>query len=233
MNELLWFSLIAINFSLVLLAFRLWGKLGLFIMAVISIILANIQALKQVQLFGLSSSMGDINYIGIYLISDILSENYGKEQARRLIAIGMFSILATTVIMYLSLQLIPNEYDQVQNSLHNIFAVFPRLVLASLCAFLVSQSYDVVAYQFWRNKFPAYKFIWIRNNLSTLVSQLLDNMIFTLIAFIGIFELSYLWQIFLTSCLLRSIIAILDTPFVYLSVRIKSKLSPEVDNATL
>lgn len=223
-NEILWFALIIINFSLTLLAFRLWGKFGLFIFAAISILLANIQALKQIDLFGLHGSMGDISYVGIYLISDILSENYGKNTARRLIGLGIFSTLATTIIMYLSLQLTPNSFDQGQTALATIFGIFPRFVLASICAFALSQAYDVVAYQFWRKKFPAYKYIWIRNGFSTMVSQLIDNIVFSMIAFLGVFPTNYIWQIFLTSCILRTIITIIDTPFVYWSVLIKPKV---------
>lgn len=207
-----------------MIAFRFWGKLGLFVFAILSIILANIQALKQVQLFGMDGSMGDISYIGVYLISDILSENYGKEMARKIIFLGMFSVFATTVIMYLSLQLIPSSYDQAQSSLNNIFGFFPRLVLASICAFAVSQSYDILAYQFWRRKFPGFANIWIRNGMSTLVSQLIDNALFTIIAFSGVFSVKYMLQIFITSCVLRTIISLLDTPFVYWSVAIKKKV---------
>lgn len=221
MNEILWLILIGIQFGLTLLAFRFWGKLGLFICAVLSIILANIQALKQVQLFGLSGSVGDISYIGIYLISDILSENYGKKVAQKIVWLGMFSIIAVTIIMSISLKLTPNQYDQAQSALDTIFTFFPRLVLASLCAFFISQSYDILAYQFWRKKFPAYKFIWLRNIMSTMFSQLLDNALFTFSAFYGIFSLDYMLKIFLTSCVLRAIISIIDTPFVYWSVAIK------------
>lgn len=223
-NEILWLILILVNFSLTLLAFRFWGKLGLFIFATISILLANIQALKQIDLFGLHGSMGDISYIGIYLISDILSENYGKDTARKLIGLGIFSTMATTAIMYISLQLVPNAYDQSQLALNSIFGIFPRLVLASVCAFALSQSYDVLAYQFWRRKFPGFKNIWIRNGMSTLVSQLIDNLIFSLIAFVGVFPIHYLIEIFITSCILRTVIAIIDTPFVYWSVLIKPKV---------
>ena len=225
MNEIFWLALIGVNFGLTLLAFRLWGKLGLFMFAVLSIILANIQALKQVQLFGLCGSMGDISYIGIYLISDILSENYGKSVAKKIVWLGIFSTITVSIIMSLSLQLIPSQYDQAQQSLNTIFTFFPRLVIASLCAFFISQSYDIAAYQFWRKKFPAYRFIWLRNIMSTLLSQLMDNAIFTLIAFYGVFSLNYLLKIFITSCVLRTIISIIDTPFVYWSVGIKKKVS--------
>jgi queuosine precursor transporter len=223
-NEILWFILIAINFTMILFAFKFWGKTGLFIFAAISIVLANIQALKQITLFGLNGSMGDISYIGVYLISDILSENYGKATARKLVGLGIFFILIITIIMYISLNLIPSAYDQAQGALDTIFGFFPRLVLASLCAFAISQSYDIAAYQFWRNLYPAYKYIWLRNGLSTIVSQLLDNAIFTIVAFSGIFKFNYMLQIFITSCVLRTIISILDTPFVYWSVKLKPKV---------
>lgn len=186
--------------------------------------LANIQVLKQVELFGLNGSMGDISYIGVYLISDILSENYGKETAKKIVWLGMFSVLAVAIIMHLSLQFIPSEYDQAQTALNDIFAFFPRLVLASLCAFFISQSYDIIAYQFWRKKFPAYRYIWLRNGMSTMISQLMDNAIFTVIAFAGIFSAHHMLQIFITSCILRTAISIIDTPFIYWSVAIKKKV---------
>lgn len=186
--------------------------------------LANIQVLKQVELFGLNGSMGDISYIGVYLISDILSENYGKDTAKKIVWLGMFSIVAVTSIMYLSLQFIPSEQDQAQKALTDIFSFFPRLVIASLCAFFISQSYDIIAYQFWRKKFPAYRYIWLRNGMSTMVSQLMDNAIFTVIAFVGVFPARYMLQIFITSCILRTAISIIDTPFIYWSVAIKKKV---------
>lgn len=223
-NELLWAALIIANFSLILLAFRLWGKLGLFVFAILSIMLANIQALKQVELFGLNGSMGDISYIGVYLISDILSENYGKDTAKKIVWLGMFSVLAVTILMYTSLQLIPSQYDQAQNALNNIFDIFPRLLFASLCAFFVSQSYDIFSYQFWRKKFPTYRYLWLRNGMSMMISQLMDNAIFTIIAFTGRFPFGYVVQIFITSCVLRTIISIIDTPFIYWSVAIKNKV---------
>ncbi len=201
-NECLWFLLMAINFSITLLAFRFWGKGGLFIFAIVSVILANIQVLKQIDLFGMHGSMGDISYIGVYLISDILSENYGKVVARKLVGIGIFSVIATTIIMYVSLKMVPNSLDQGQNALNAVFGFFPRLVFASITAFTISQSYDIVAYQFWRNIYPGYSAI-------------------TVIAFIGVFPFKYMLQIFITSCVLRTIISVLDTPFVYWSVKIK------------
>lgn len=224
-NEILWLILVVINFSLILISYRCFGITGLFTFATISIILANVQALKQVTLFGMQSSMGDASYIGIYLISDILSENHGPKVARKLVAMGFFTLIATILIMKFSLAITPNAMDSSQAGLVSVFSVLPRLAVASLLAFLISQSYDILAYQFWRRKFPAYRYLWIRNNFSTLVSQLLDNSIFTLIAFYGLFPLSHLWRIFIATCVLRALISIMDTPFMYMAAKMKNKVA--------
>ena len=223
LNETLWFASMIINFILILLAYRLWGKIGLFIFIPVSTILANIQVIKQVDLFGLHGTMGDIVYCGIFLISDILSENYGKKMAKNTISIGFFSLISTTIIMVLSLKMVPNTFDSSQNSLEQIFGFLPRITLASLSAFLISQTYDVWAYQFWREKFPEFKHIWIRNNFSTLASQFIDGIIFTVIAFYGVFEVSYMIKIFITSYILKTIVSIFDTPFVYAAALLKTK----------
>ena len=223
LNETLWFASMIINFILILLAYRLWGKVGLFIFIPVSTILANIQVIKQVDLFGLHGTMGDIVYCGIFLISDILSENYGKKMAKNTISIGFFSLISTTIIMVLSLKMVPNTFDSSQNSLEQIFGFLPRITLASLSALLISQTYDVWAYQFWRNKFPDFKYIWIRNNFSTLASQLIDGAIFTVIAFTGVFPVSYMIKLFITSYVLKTIVSIFDTPFVYLAAIMKNK----------
>jgi queuosine precursor transporter len=223
-NEMLWLLLIIINFSLILVAFRIWGRVGLFAFAVLSTIIANIQVLKQVTLFGMPTAMGDISYIGIYLISDILSENYGKTMARKIVWLGIFSLLTSTILMHLSIKMAPNDYDQAQTSLRHIFEFFPRIILASITAFTISQSYDITAYQFWRRLYPDYKYIWLRNGFSTILSQTLDLAIFNIIAFYGIFPLSYIFKIFITAFILRTVISIIDTPFVYWSVKLKPKI---------
>ncbi|MCF8309137.1 MAG: queuosine precursor transporter, partial [Bacteroidales bacterium] len=94
---------------------------------------------------------------------------------------------------------------------------------ASLSAYLVSQRHDVWAYHYWRKKFTSSKSIWIRNNLSTMVSQFLDSLVFTSIAFIGVYPPEILLEILLTTYFLKWIVAAADTPFIYLASLIKSK----------
>jgi len=77
--------------------------------------------------------------------------------------------------------------------------------------------HDVWAYDFWRKRFPGLRLIWLRNNASTMVSQFIDSTVFTVLAFWGVFPVSVLVQIFWTTYLLKWIVGVADTPFIYLA----------------
>ncbi|NOR25548.1 MAG: queuosine precursor transporter [Desulforhopalus sp.] len=216
-NEVLWFFLLLANFSAILLAYRFFGKIGLYIWIPIATILANIQVLKMVDLLTIGVTLGNITYASSFLVTDILSENYGKKSAKKAVFIGFFSLTATVIIMNLALMFKPNEFDFIQQSLENIFALLPRIALASLIAYGVSQLHDVWAYNFWKNIFPSMKFLWLRNNASTMVSQLIDSLIFTFIAFWGLLPQSEFVQILITTYVVKLIVAAIDTPFLYMA----------------
>ena len=216
-NEVLWFLLLLANFTAILLSYRFFGKLGLYIWIPIATILANIQVLKMVDLLSIGVTLGNITYASSFLVTDILSENYGKKSARKAVFIGFFSLTATVIIMNIALMFKPNEFDFIQESLKNIFALLPRIALASLIAYGVSQLHDVWAYNFWKNLFPGIKFLWLRNNASTMISQLLDSVIFTFIAFWGLLPQSEFLQILISTYVLKWIVAAIDTPFLYLA----------------
>jgi len=222
-NELVWIVMLVLNFGLILLAYRLMGELGLYVWIPIAVILANIQVLKTIELFGFTATLGNIAYATTFLATDILSENHGKQAARRAVWIGFLAIIAMTVFMNLALIYKPAPDDFAQESLQTIFSMIPRIALASLAAYLVSQIHDIWAYQFWRKRFPSDRAIWIRNNASTMVSQALDTLIFVAIAFWGQFELPVLLEIFLTTYLIKWLVAALDTPFLYWAKQINRK----------
>ncbi len=219
MNEMLWLVMLLANFSLILLFFRLFGKIGLFLWVPIACIVANIQVVKLVDLFGVSATLGNIVYASSFLVTDILSELYGKKEAARAVKAGFLSLLAMTGLMSLALAFIPAADDFAQGSLSTIFAIMPRIAGASLLAYLVSMTHDVWAYDFWRKRFPEDRLMWLRNNASTMISQLLDSTIFTLIAFVGLYPTDVLWQIFWTTYLLKWVVAVADTPFLYVARR--------------
>jgi uncharacterized integral membrane protein (TIGR00697 family) len=224
-NEILWFILLIVNFSFIIFSYKKFGKVGLFAWIPLSTVLANIQVMITLQLFGFTSTLGNIIYASAFLVTDILSENYGRKEADKAVWIGFFSLIATTTIMNLCLLFLPDNSESsifLYNSIKSIFSIMPRIAIASLIAYIVSQKHDVWAYHFWKKRFSESNQIWIRNNLSTMVSQLIDSLIFVVIAFIGTMPFNIVIEIFWTTYLLKWLVAALDTPFIYIATYLKN-----------
>ena len=216
-NEILWLLMLVVNFGSILAVYRFLGKQGLYIWIPIACILANIQVIKLVNLFGISATLGNIVYATSFLATDIISENYGEKEARKAVVFGFVALFAMTVLMNLALLFKPAPDDFAQESLVTIFSLMPRIALASFAAYWVSQLHDVWSYNFWKRKKPGVKHIWLRNNLSTMISQLIDTVIFSVIAFWGVFPLKEFLEVMATTYLLKWIVAAADTPLVYLA----------------
>jgi uncharacterized integral membrane protein (TIGR00697 family) len=224
MNELyflLW-SLIAI--SGVLGAFRLWGRMGLYGVIGVYIVLANIFVVKQITLFGVAATGGNSLYGAIFLATDLLNEYWGEKEARRAVWFGWASAFMFLVATQAFLVFNPSDVDFAHDAMAGLFSLTPRIVVASLIAYLVSQTHDVISYQMWKRR-TAGRHLWLRNNASTWVSQLIDSSLFASIAFLGVFPGMVVLQIIVTTYLLKVIVAALDTPFLYLS---KKVLPPEL-----
>lgn len=220
-----WFGLFfaLINFILVLAMYRLFGKTGLFVWIGFSTVMANLQVVKTVEMFGMTATMGNAMYGTAFLVTDILNEKYGKDEAKKAVWLGFFTLLAMTLIMQMVLLFKPHETDFAQEALSTIFSILPRIAAGSLAAYLVSQLTDVYIFTYLKKKFPKENQFWIRNNGSTMISQLLDTLIFTSIAFLGVFPMEDWIQIFFTTYVLKFFIAVLDTPFGYLAKRFPVK----------
>jgi len=219
-NELLWIGTLLLSFFMIILVYRLFGKIGLYVWTAVAVILANIQVLKMVQMFGLVTALGNVIYSSVFLATDILNENHGKKDAQKAVWIGFIIIIFTTILMQLTLHFIPFEPDEYSESIRVIFSLFPRITFASIVAYLISQSHDVWFFAKLKKKHKG-KHLWLRNNLSTITSQLIDNIIFTSIAFIGVVPGEIIIQIFFTSLILKYLVAVFDTPFIYLAKKIK------------
>lgn len=215
-NEILWLILTLIDFGALLLAYRLFGREGLYAVIVISIILCNLQVLKIVEMFGLTATLGNALYGSIFLATDILNEVYGKREAQKGVWIGFFALIFTTVIMQLVLQFRPAENDFIHPALEQIFSFLPRVAIASIIAYAVSQFHDVWLFNLLKAKTEG-KYLWLRNNITTMLSQFIDTSIFCMIAFWGVFPLDIFIEIAITTYLFKWAIAVMDTPFIYLA----------------
>lgn len=90
-NEIIWLGYLLFNYTAILMAYRYWGKVGLLLFVPLSVVLANIQVLKMMTLFGIDTIMGNIAFGGVFLVSDILSEIEGKKYARKIVSIGFYN----------------------------------------------------------------------------------------------------------------------------------------------
>jgi len=216
-NELLWILTLLLTFSMVLIAYKLFGRAGLYGWIALIVILSNVQVLKTVDVFGFVASAGNILYSTSFLVTDILSEIYGKKSATKAVWIGFFTLVATTIIMQLTLNFAPHISDWANEPLQTVFGFFPRVAFAGAVAYLISQMNDVRLYHYLKRIFPSPGAIWIRNNGSTMISQLLDTVIFCALAFWGVFESPVFWSIMVTMYIMKLIVAVCDTPFIYLA----------------
>ena len=221
MNELLFLATIIINFIGIIIAYKIFGKKGLFAWIAFATVSANIEVIKCVDVFGLSVTLGNVIYGTIFLATDILSEIYGGKEARKGVWIGFYAMIVFTIISQINLLYIPNENDFASEALKTIFGLTPRICFASLLTYIISNNLDTYIYAFIKNKLPSDKWLWLRNNGSTLMSQLLDSFLFTMIAFAGVFEFPELIELSLTTYAIKFIVALCDTPFLYIAKKIK------------
>jgi len=223
-NELLWFLFMLLDLSMVLFMFRFFGREGLFAVIIMSSIICNIQVIKLVNMFGFVATLGNIVYASNFFATDLLSEYYGKKAARKGVLLGFSTLIVATIWMQFALAFKPSSEDFSQQHLKAIFSFLPRITFASLTAYILSQLHDVWAFHFWKDKTRG-KHLWLRNNASTMVSQLIDTFIFTFLAFFGTVDKTTFWSILWTTYLFKWIVAVVDTPFMYLSRMIYKKVT--------
>lgn len=228
MNELLLAGSVLLIYGTVLVAYRLFGRNGLYIMTTAATILANIEVLMVIDAFGMEQTLGNVMFASTYLVTDILSENEGKEYASRAVRLGIF----TSVIMFLFTQFwllyTPSQSDWAAEHIHAVFSTTPRLLLASFAGYAISQRFDVWLYHrlwsFTEKKSGSKKaYLWLRNNGSTMVSQLINTVIFTTAAFAGWYDTSTFISIMISSYVIYICTSLLDTPAVYLARIFKEK----------
>lgn len=218
MNELLWIGFALLDLTMVLIVYRLFGRVGLFGIVVFNLLLCNLQVLKTVEMFGLTTTLGNILYASVFLATDMLSELHGKAEAKKAVLMGFVSLLMMTAYMQLALLFVPGAEDFAHPHLEALFGFMPRIALASLAAYLVSQMHDVWAFHKLKQHTGG-RHLWLRNNASTLVSQFLDSAIFCTIAFYGLFPTNVFTEILVSTYVIKLAVALLDTPFMYIAKR--------------
>ncbi len=181
------------------------------------LLVANIIAVKLVAIGGWVVPAGVIAYPLTFLFTDVITELYGRRIASKVVWLGFGANLLMAVLVFGGKLLPPAPFWENQPAYESILGMVPRIVLASMVAYLISQHHDVFAFHFWRQKTKA-RFLWLRNNASTMVSQALDTGLFITIAFWGVVPAQILANMLLSQYIIKLAIAASDTPFCYLLV---------------
>jgi len=181
------------------------------------LIVANIIAVKLIAIGGWVVPAGVIAYPLTFLFTDVIAELYGRKIASRVVWVG-FGASILMVILVSGGRLLPPEPSwEGQSAYESILGMVDKITLASMIAYLVSQHHDVFAFHFWRQKTKG-RFLWLRNNASTMVSQALDTGLFITIAFWGVYSTEILLNMLRTQYIIKLVIAACDTPFCYMLV---------------
>ena len=186
---------------------------------VTSLLLANILASKIIVVGGLVLPAAIILYPLTFLFTDVVAEVEGKKSASSLVMAGFYLSIFMVAVILAGRLLPPAGFWKHQEAYTAILGSTPRIVLASMIAYLISQNHDVWAFHWWRKK-TAGRHLWLRNNLSTIVSQMIDSVLFIGIAFWGTVPPATIGVMILSQYAVKVGIALLDTPICYLMVRL-------------
>jgi uncharacterized integral membrane protein (TIGR00697 family) len=197
---------------------KLLFLLGFFVSMLVGM---NLLGGKIIPFLGLSTSVSLFMIPITFLITDIVAEVYGRKMAESFVWIGVISLAVITAFVALFVWLPAHERFIYDSDYRNIFGISIRFLVASIVAFVISQIHDIWAFEFWKKKTKG-RWLWLRNNASTVISQGLDTLIFMFIAFYGItpeFNTLFIIELSIPYYVFRIGFALIDTPFVYLGVR--------------
>ncbi|MFW6388262.1 MAG: queuosine precursor transporter [Desulfohalobiaceae bacterium] len=179
-----------------------------------SLTISAVLAAKIITVLGITVPAGVLAYALTFICTDVISEIWGKQTARLVVWSGFAALVFVLLLIQLALYWPAAEIWGLQQEFAAILGVTPRIILASVTAYLCSQLLDVQAFHFWK-RVTRHKHLWLRNNFSTALSQLLDSFVFISIAFYGQAPIySLIWG----QWVVKLGIALLDTGIVYLLV---------------
>ena len=216
-NEAIFFLQAAVALGCVLVATRL-GRVWVTSLIAVMLVLMNFFVLKQIRLFDMDVTCGNVLYASVFLATDLLAEHWGRRDAYRAVRIGFAVSFFFLAMGMLILAYRPNGFDAelgAHAALATLISPQWRIVGASMVSYLIVQHLDIYLYEWWREKTHG-KHLWLRNNGSTWISQFVDTVVFTTLAFSGLADFP-IGQMIMFTYFAKLIVAVIDTPFIYLS----------------
>lgn len=220
MNELIIIGEVIAIFGILLLCKRLFGKTGLIAWVALATVLANIITAKNVNVFGLSTAIGTVMFASTFLATDILAECYSVKDAKKAVRLGLFSNIILIVSTQIALLYSPSEFDYANDAMKTLFSLNLRISIASAAMYYIANMADI--YVFSRIKTATEgRMLWLRNNVATILCNCLENFGFIGLAFAGIYDLSTIMTIAISTSIIEALVAVCDTPFLYAARRLK------------
>ena len=162
-------------------------------------------------------SVGILPYPITFLVTDLISEIYGREKANRVVMVGFISSIFIMGVVMVGDMVSATQWSPVDDSVfHRVFGLFGPAVFASMTAYITAQFIDIRIFHFWKRK-TNNRHLWLRNNGSTIFSQLIDTLsvLFLLCSF-GVIDWVRFYPLLLNGFLFKVLVALIDTPFFYL-----------------
>lgn len=205
-----------VTFGIVVLIDKFFGKKGLLAFAPVLLIAANVGSSKisMIGIGELSTTLGIPAFAAMFLLTDILNEKYGKEDAKKAIIFAIIGQIAFLLLEGISMIYTPAPFDTVDGAIHTLFSINWRVTVASIIMFAVSNFADVWLFDLLKRKNVP---LWVRNNVATVTTNCLENFLFLTIAFVGVMPFENIMISALVCSALEAMVAFLDTPFLYLS----------------
>lgn len=182
------------------------------------LLLSNVLGVKLFSIGGIVLPGTVIVYVVTYVITDVIGEAYGKDAARKTVQAGFLTQVIALFFIVIVIKLPPAPDFGLQPEFAAVLGGSFRVTLASLLSYIVSQNLDVSIFHRLRSRHGESK-LWLRNNLSTMTSQLTDTVIFITVAFWGIVPFSVLLGMLVSQYFFKLAVALIDTPIVYLLVK--------------
>lgn len=193
-------------------------------------IMANIVSVKFVKILWLDLPAGTLLFPLTFLFTDAFSELYGRREAQRLIWLGFYANLLVIFIIKLTVWVAPADFWQHSEAYNLIINSAPKIIMASIIAYIVSQSHDVWAFHFWK-RLTKGRWLWLRNNASTLTSQLLDTVVLIgLLTWLGVVPAASAVAVMWSNYQVKAAFAFLDTPLCYLLVWRRKNRKQQLNN---
>ena len=209
---------------IILVMMRLYGAMGLMVYSSVAVIVANlqVQTATKYSFFHEPVALGTIVFSSVFIVSGILTEYYGKEKAQQAVWLSFMAMIVTTFFMLVTIGFKPaSGFDTAHKAMCTLFLPAPALIAASLIAYAAGQLNDIWIFA-TLSRLTRGKFLWLRSFIATLIGAFLDNLIFSVLAWMVFSSQPLSWKTVLFTYvlgtyLLRVLVAFAGIPFIYLA----------------